>query len=159
MQEGMSGADWVVHAAAELDFGAPRERMQEANSLGSENVAALALELGVGRVLHLSSIAWFGGTAPDGSPSTEVSAPRLPFPNNYCETKHAGEVAFRKRAEKGLKLNVVYPSLVYGPPSRKGGINSFLRLMCSPGGFRLWWERTGFRRGCFSTISCRASCA
>jgi dihydroflavonol-4-reductase len=129
MREGMESADWVIHAAAELDFGSPRERMQGANTLGSENVAALALEMGVGRALHISSIASFGGTASDGSPSTEESPPVLPLPNNYCVTKNAGEAAFRTRAEQGLHLNIVYPSLVYGPPSKKGGINSFLRLI------------------------------
>lgn len=129
MREGMRGADWVLHAAAELDFGSPRELMAGANALGSENVARLALDLGVPRALHVSSIASFGGSAADGTPSTEQSPPRLPFPNNYCATKNAGEVAFRKRAEQGLALNIVYPSLVYGPPSKKGGINSFLRLM------------------------------
>ena len=84
---------------------------------------------GIGRAVHISSIASFGGSARDGTPSTEESEPQLPFPNNYCLTKNAGEVAFRQRADEGLKLNIVYPSLVYGPPSKKGGINSFLRLM------------------------------
>lgn len=129
MRGAMNGADWVIHAAAELDFGSPPERMDRTNILGSENVATLALELGIRRALHISSIASFGGTAPDGSPSTEESVPLLPLPNNYCETKHAGEAAFRTRAEAGLLLNIVYPSLVYGPPSKRGGINSFLRLI------------------------------
>jgi nucleoside-diphosphate-sugar epimerase len=129
MRRPMSRAEWVVHAAAELDFGAPRERMKEANAVGSENVASLALETEVERVLHISSIAAFGGSAPDGTPSNEQSTPLLPFPNNYCITKRTGEDAFRRLTDDGLALNVVYPSLVYGPPSKKGGINSFLRLM------------------------------
>ena len=127
----MAEVDWLVHAAAELDFGASRERMEHANALGSENVAAVALATGVPRVLHVSSIAAFGGTAPDGTPSSEESSPVLPLPNNYCVTKRAGEIAFRRAAEQGLALNVVSPSLVYGPPSKKGGINSFLRLILS----------------------------
>jgi dihydroflavonol-4-reductase len=129
MRNGMDGAEWVIHAAAELDFGSPLDRMEGANAVGSENVAALALELAIGRTVHISSIASFGGTARDGTPSTEVSEPQLPLPNNYCVTKNAGEVAFRRKADEGLALNIVYPSLVYGPPSKKGGINSFLRLM------------------------------
>ena len=129
MRRGMSGADWVIHAAAELDFGSPRELMEGVNALGSENVARLAVDLGIARALHISSIASFGGSAPDGTPSTEESPQRLPLPNNYCVTKNAGETAFRRRADEGLALNIVYPSLVYGPPSKKGGINSFIRLM------------------------------
>mgnify|MGYP003442507369 CR=1 FL=1 len=40
MREGMSGADWVIHAAAELDLQASDEGMAAANVEGSENVAS-----------------------------------------------------------------------------------------------------------------------
>src|SRR3954468_4693269 len=79
MREGMSGADWVIHAAAELDPAAPTERMRQANTTGSENVASLAFKLGVPRLLAVSSIAAFGGSPPDGSAATEESPPQLPY--------------------------------------------------------------------------------
>jgi nucleoside-diphosphate-sugar epimerase len=126
MREAMSGADWVVHAAAELDFGAPADRIEGANVTGSENVASLAFKLGVGRVLLLSSIAAFGSSPSDGSPATEDAQVELPFPSAYGATKRAGELAFAGWSDRGLKLNVVYPSLVYGPPGRKGGLNAML---------------------------------
>lgn len=126
MREGMSGADWVIHAAAELDFGAPIGRIEGANVVGSENVASLASKLGVGRVLLLSSIAAFGSSPADGSPATEESGVELPFPSAYGATKKAGEQAFTAWSERGLRLNVVYPSLVYGPPGRKSGLNATL---------------------------------
>jgi len=127
MREGMSGADWVFHAAAELDPTAPAERMQQANAAGSENVASLAFKLGVPRFLAVSSIAAFGGSPPDGSVATEESPPQLPYPTPYSATKHAGEAAVRVWAARGLRVNVVYPSLVYGPPGKRGGTNSLLR--------------------------------
>jgi nucleoside-diphosphate-sugar epimerase len=101
MREGMSGADWVIHAAAELDPTAPTERMQQANATGSEHVASLAFKLGV--------------------------PPQLPYPTPYSATKHAGEAAIRAWAARGLRVNVVYPSLVYGPPGKRGGTNSLLK--------------------------------
>lgn len=126
MREAMSGADWVIHAAAELDFAAPEDRIEGANLTGSENVASLASKLGVGRVLLLSSIAAFGSSPADGSAATEESGIELPFPSTYGATKRAGEEAFAAWAERGLRLNVVYPSLVYGPPGRKSGLNAML---------------------------------
>lgn len=126
MREGMSGADWVVHAAAELDFGASSERIHGANVAGSRNVASLAWKLGVGRVLAISSIARFGGSPADGSAAHEES-PELPAPSRYSATKRAGEEAMRELAGQGLRLNVVYPSLVYGPPGPKGGANLLFR--------------------------------
>ncbi len=126
MREGMSGADWVVHAAAELDFAAARQRIHSANVDGARNVASLAWKLGVGRVLAISSIARFGGSPADGSAADEES-PLLPPLSRYSATKRAGEEAMRAVAAQGLRLNVVYPSLVYGPPGPKGGANLLLR--------------------------------
>jgi len=51
MREGMSGADWVIHAAADLDLDGPPGRMAAVNVGGSENVASLAHKLGVPRFL------------------------------------------------------------------------------------------------------------
>jgi dihydroflavonol-4-reductase len=129
MREGMSGADWVVHAAAELDPASPVTRMEAANVAGSENVASLAWKLGVPRFLSVSSIAWFGGSPPDGSAATEDSPVLLPFPTPYSATKHAGQQAIRAWAARGLRLNTVFPGLVYGPPGKQGGANTLLRAL------------------------------
>ena len=127
MREAMSGADWAIHAAADLDFGAPEERMRQINIDGSENAASLAFKLGVPRFLSVSSIAFFGGSPPDGSPATEEAPVQQPFPSLYSVTKHAGQLAVRGWAQRGLRVNTVYPSLVYGPPGKKSGSNFFLR--------------------------------
>ena len=127
MREGMSGADWVVHAAAELDPASPERRMEAANVAGSDNVASLAWKLGVPRLLSVSSIAWFGGSPADGRLATEESPPQRPFPTPYSATKHAGQQAIAAYAARGLRLNTVYPSLVYGPPGKRGGANVMLK--------------------------------
>ncbi len=129
MREAMAGADWVVHAAALVELEADRQRMEAANVEGSENVASLAYKLGVGRFLDLSSIAAFGGSPADGSVATEESPVLTPFPSLYGATKHAGEERVRQWAERGLRLNVVYPSLIYGPPGKKSGANPLLRAI------------------------------
>src|SRR3954463_3049724 len=127
MREGMSGADWVVHAAATVELGGPPERMRRANVQGSENVASLAYKLGVGRFLSVSSIAYFGGSPPDGSLADETSPLQTPFPTFYSATKHSGELAIQEWAKKGLRVNTVYPSMVYGPPGKREGANAILR--------------------------------
>jgi nucleoside-diphosphate-sugar epimerase len=129
MREAMSGSDWVVHAAAELDFEAPDERMHRTNVEGSENVASLAYKLGVGRFLAISSIASFGGSPPDGSPADEESPPIPPMPTSYSATKRGADEAIAAWGEKGLRVNTVYPSLVYGPPGKKQGSNALLAMV------------------------------
>ncbi len=129
MREGMSGADWVIHAAADLDLSGPPGRMEAVNVTGSENVASLAFKLGVGHFLSVSSIAYFGGSPADGTPATESAEPWRPFPTRYSATKHDGERAIRGWAERGLVVHTVYPSLIYGPPGKKEGANSVLRQL------------------------------
>jgi nucleoside-diphosphate-sugar epimerase len=127
MREGMSGADWVIHAAAELDLAGPEPRMRQANVQGSENVASLAYKLGVGRFLSVSSMAFWGGSPADGAAVAEDAPLQTPFPTLYSATKHSGELAIQEWAKRGLRVNTVFPSLVYGPPGKKEGANSILR--------------------------------
>ena len=127
MREGMSGADWVVHGAAVVDMRSSPEAMERVNVEGSENVASLAHKLGVGRFLSISSVAYFGGSPPDGSPSTEESPIQGPLPSAYSRTKHEGERRIQGWAARGLPVNTVFPSLVYGPPGKQSGANALLR--------------------------------
>ncbi|MEO7793959.1 MAG: NAD-dependent epimerase/dehydratase family protein [Thermoanaerobaculia bacterium] len=129
MREGMSGSDWVIHAAAELDLQAGDETMTAANVEGSENVASLASKLGIPRLLSISSMAAWGGSPADGSPADENSPPQLPLPTRYCATKAAGEERVQQWAKQGLKVNTIFPSLVYGPPGKKQGANTLLRAL------------------------------
>lgn len=127
LKPALAGADWCVHAAAELDMEAPLAAMRQANVEGSHNVSQAALEAGVGRFLALSSVAAFGGSPADGSPGTEASEIQRPLPTRYCVTKHEGERAVEHWEARGLAVNVVYPSLVYGPPGKARGANLVLR--------------------------------
>lgn len=129
LREGMSGADWVIHAAAQLDLGVPSAEMARVNVEGSENVASLAFKLGVGALLSISSVAAWGGSPDDGSPADESSPVRRPFPTPYSTTKHDGQRAIEEWGKRGLRLRTVYPGLVYGPPGKKDGANYFLRQM------------------------------
>jgi nucleoside-diphosphate-sugar epimerase len=129
MREAMSGADWVVHAAADLDLEGPAGRMEAVNVGGSENVASLAFKLGVPRLLSVSSVAYFGGSPDDGSPGNEDTPVHSTFPTRYSETKHRAERAIRAWAERGLGVVTVYPGAVYGPPGPHDGGNVALDLL------------------------------
>lgn len=122
LRPAIEGADWVIHAGAELN----REgAMDDANVRGSENIASLAVELGVPRFLSVSSISYWGGSPADGSPGTEES-PVQDFPTAYSASKNAGENTVRAWGDRGLNVVTVFPSLVYGPPGKRNGANFFL---------------------------------
>lgn len=123
-----SGADVVVHAAAELDFDAPLARMTATNVTGSDRLASAVAAARVKRLVAFSSIAAYGGSPADGSAAREQSPVMRPLPSNYAATKLAGQEALEAAATKnGLSLELIHPSLVYGPPAKRGGANGLLR--------------------------------
>lgn len=128
LREGMSGADVVVHAAADLDLAGPPERMEAVNVGGSENVASLASKLGVRRLLSIGSVACWGGSPEDGTPAME-DTPVLAPSTRYGATKRRGDEAVRAWGRRGLEVLTVHPSLVYGPPGKKEGANALLRQL------------------------------
>ncbi|MEM7583271.1 MAG: NAD-dependent epimerase/dehydratase family protein [Acidobacteriota bacterium] len=145
----MAGCEWVVHAAADTDFNGPQERMRRINVEGSATLAALAREQGDVRLLAVSSVACFGASPADGSLADEHAPVRQPLPSPYAITKHAGQQAILEQAAKGLDVNIVYPSLIYGPgrgASRIQGANWMLhglsssrtRLLVAPGRLTSW---------------------
>jgi nucleoside-diphosphate-sugar epimerase len=125
LRTALSGADWVIHAAADVDLEGPPERMRAVNVEGSANVASLAYKIGVGRLLSVSSMARWGGSPGDGTAATEDS-PVLDPPTLYSATKDEGERAIHEWARQGLKVSTVYPSLIYGPPGKPRGTNALL---------------------------------
>lgn len=129
MAVGMAGCDWVVHAAAELDLEASAGGMQETNVDGTRHVVEATLEAGVERFFSFSSIAYFGGSPPDGTAADESAPLQKPFPSHYSATKHAAERVVQEGAARGLSVNTVYPGLVYGPPGKRTGANALLRAI------------------------------
>lgn len=131
MRVGMAGADWVLHLAGLVRAEGDAASMRRVNVEGTGNVVSLAWKLGVGRVLHVSSMAAFGGSRDDGSPVDEGGPYRERFPSLYGATKRGGDLAALEWRERGLKLNIVWPGLVYGPPGKPVGSNATLAAMAS----------------------------
>jgi nucleoside-diphosphate-sugar epimerase len=108
----MAGCDAVVHCA--VDNRARGADHRAASAEGTRNVMQAALDLGVRRAIHLSSIAVHGyRAAPDAA--TEEGA-YVDAGDDYCEGKKAAElVALRYHREHGVPVTVLRPTIVYGP--------------------------------------------
>ena len=78
IRRGLAGCDAVVRAAVYQVGVSGKEAaaMHEANVGGTERVLGAALELGVPKAVHVSTIAVFGNT--DGQAVDETSAPASP---------------------------------------------------------------------------------
>ena len=122
LRRGMSGADAVIHGAAMYEIGVtgdPRRAMFDANVRGTERVLSLARDLGIGRVVYISTIAAFGNTNGLVVDESFVRTSET-YTSYYEETKaRAHEIAARL-AEQGLPVITVQPGQVYGPGDHSG---------------------------------------
>lgn len=129
LRQALTGADVVYHCAARVgDWGAWQLYEREVIH-ATRQLVETCRDLGVNRVLYVSSVTVYGHPRPGGQPITE-DAPfgqRLYwFWDYYCRSKIAAEALAR---EYGPGLTVVRPSWIYGPRDR----NSFPRIL---GAFR-----------------------
>ncbi len=112
----MAGADLVVHTAALVSNTISMAESWRVNVLGTRNVINAAAAGGVGRLLHVSSVAVYSHDRP--AVVTEAH-PVRPSGDVYGITKIAAEqVVWQAHAAGEVVATVVRPSNVYGPGSR-----------------------------------------
>ncbi len=118
------GAHTVYHLAAQISIDADRDgRVHAINVRGARNAASAALDAGVRRYVHMSSVHAF-----DLAPTRGVidESHHRPGPDRpaYDRSKAAGESAVREVIARGLDAVIVNPVGVIGPfdygPSRMG---------------------------------------
>jgi dihydroflavonol-4-reductase len=115
----MQGCDWVIHLANLYSFWQPDPRLYAAvNVGGTRNVMECALEVGVSKVIHISTAAVYG--KPADCPFAEESQVGPARFSEYARTKYAGDlIAWELHEKKGLPLVVLYPGVVLGPGDPK----------------------------------------
>lgn len=128
VKQAMQGCDYVFHAAACMNgpHATPREFFST-NVEGTRNVMQAALELGVKKVVHTSSLVALKENATTVNENTLHSGK---FDGEYSLTKFLGEKVAFEYGAKGLKVIAVHPTLVYGP--RGIALSGFFKLHIEP---------------------------
>ncbi|MHC5209223.1 MAG: NAD-dependent epimerase/dehydratase family protein [Planctomycetota bacterium] len=137
----VEGADLVVHSAAVIGYRRKlAAAMRSVNVGGAANVAAASRAAGVGRLVHVSSIAGVGIT---DTPVLQTEAsPWLAAPLRvpYFDTKHAAEERIQAEVAAGLDAVIVNPAAIYGPSVAPSNSNQLVarvavgRLRFAPAG-------------------------
>jgi dihydroflavonol-4-reductase len=116
MRSSMTSTDIVVHNAGWYELGispSARSLMHAINVGGTENALSLALELGIQRVVYVSSTVYFGETGSEIR--DETYRRQQPYLGYYEQSKtEAHEVALRYQ-QRGLPLIFICPAHVVGP--------------------------------------------
>ena len=118
--DAMAGMDTVMHNAGVYELGADaatRERMQQVNVTGSNNVLGAALQAGVPRTVYVSSVVALGASSYSPEPATEKDETHQPDGRHlspYNRSKAEAHQAALDWRAKGLPLVIAMPNGVVG---------------------------------------------
>ena len=117
VKAGMQGCDAVAHIAAIVDLNARNaELTQSTNLQGIESVLGGACELGIGKILYVSSMSIFYDFTQtrltEDSPLADVH-------DAYSLSKKRCELRVRQMQQQGYPIITTYPSAVFGPDDPK----------------------------------------
>ncbi|MGC9468027.1 MAG: NAD-dependent epimerase/dehydratase family protein [Anaerolineae bacterium] len=123
LRDAMRGVEIVYHLAGIISImpGA-EDLMWRVNVEGVRNVAEAAMETGVRRLVHVSSIHAFQ-RMPEGV-TVDESIP-LALDNaagTYDRTKAEGTLVIRQAAQTGLDAVIVHPTAIIGPEDHAGSL-------------------------------------
>ncbi len=113
VRSALQGCEALVHAAA----GTPMkdstvEQLMAINVGGTKNVVGVALDLGIQRIICISSI-----TAIFDPDDSKVTADAVPKPSRlpYGQSKMQAELYLRERQAAGAPVAILYPGGILGP--------------------------------------------
>lgn len=109
--------DTVLHLAG-LTHAVSNDELFRVNGEACGQLADASISAGISRLVYVSSLA-AAGPPPKGKAIREECDNDMPV-SDYGRSKLAGEIEFRKRADK-LSTTIVRPGVVYGPGDSKFG--------------------------------------
>ena len=127
----LHGCDYVVHLAARVHImndttKDPLYSFRQTNTQGTRNLAEQAVNVGVKRIVYLSSIKVNG----EETLTRPFAADDMPNPMDpYAISKHEAEMALIAACEPfTTEYSIIRPPLVYGP-GVKGNFRRLIRLI------------------------------
>jgi len=111
----MEEIDFVYHTAATVSFqSADKATLVQTNVQGTENIVNASLQMGIKKLLHVSSIGALGRAGNSGV-VTEKSEWNNKKTSVYSNSKHQAEMEVWRGMAEGLDAVIVNPSIILGP--------------------------------------------
>lgn len=114
------GCEVVVHSAAQLGRPASMDRHVEVNVEGTRRILKEAIEAGVRRFVHISSVAAYGAPFDEGMGPLDEETPLddlIPEEDHYSLTKRMAEEVVR-RVDRRIEWCILRPDMVMGERDR-----------------------------------------
>jgi nucleoside-diphosphate-sugar epimerase len=113
LTSGISGCEWVVHAAAKVEQWGRYEEFYQVNVVGTENVLAAAAKAGAKRFVHVGTEAGLVGERPLINASEDFAPPARSV-GLYPATKRIAEERVIAANRPELQTMVVRPRFIWG---------------------------------------------
>lgn len=128
VMEAMQDVDEVFHCAAKVSFYRTEyKEMMMANVEGTANMVNMAIEQGVKKFCHVSSIAALGRVEENKTMDESVTWKSSKNNSNYAISKYNSEREVWRAMEEGLHAVIVNPSIIIGPGDWTTGSSSMFR--------------------------------
>ncbi len=112
------GCDVVYHLAGDYRVGIgtnERAAMEATNVTAAERLMDAAIDAGVARIVHVSTVNAFGDTGYRVVDETYRRPQPYRYVSAYDETKHRAHLAAERRIADGAPVLIAMPGGVYGP--------------------------------------------
>lgn len=115
LEAAMEGVQQIYHCAAVVSFQEKdKHKMLKTNVEGTANVVNLALDLGIEKLVHVSSIAAIGRKANEPNIDEQTTWKNAKENSPYGVSKHQAEVEVWRGIAEGLNAAIVNPSNILG---------------------------------------------
>lgn len=115
LEEAMAGIEQVYHCAAVISFNtSKRNKMFKINIEGTANVVNAALEAGIKKMVHVSSVAALGRIRENEPVNENMNWTEETSNSKYGQSKYLGELEVWRGIGEGLDAVIVNPVVILG---------------------------------------------
>ena len=130
LEEILKGVTEIYHCAAIISFQSnDRKKMIANNVQGTSNLVNAALENGVKKICHLSSVSALGGIGNGSIIDEEVSWIPAKKGSGYSESKFFSETEIWRGIEEGMDAVILNPSIILGPGNWNSGSSKLFKTI------------------------------
>ncbi|HVI48004.1 MAG TPA: NAD-dependent epimerase/dehydratase family protein [Chitinophaga sp.] len=128
LEDAMNGITQVYHCAAVVSFQpGERDSLLKINAEGTANVVNLALDAGVQKLVHVSSVAAIGRAREKAAIDEDCEWEESRNNSQYSISKYQGEMEVWRGIAEGLDAVIVNPSIILGAGFWDDGSGALLK--------------------------------
>ena len=128
LEEAMTGIEQVYHCAAIVTFNPKRKNeMFKINIEGTANVVNVALDAGIKKMVHVSSVSAMGRIRENEPINETMNWTEETSNSNYGQSKYLAEMQVWRGIGEGLDAVIVNPVIMLGPGDWNNGSSKLFK--------------------------------